>query len=81
MTTKLTLTIDKEVIEGAKVYAKSTQRSLSELVQKFLENLIKKEKEESKTSVIDKLAGSLPLPQDFDYDKALDEYYTKKYGL
>ena len=39
MTTKLTLTIEKSVIEKAKRYAKGTQRSLSEMVQKYLESL------------------------------------------
>ena len=40
MTTKLTLTVEKSVIEKAKKYAKGTQRSLSEMVQKYLESLV-----------------------------------------
>ena len=42
MTTKLTLTIEKDIIDKAKIYAKGTQRSLSEIVQKQLENLVLK---------------------------------------
>lgn len=79
MTTKLTLTIEKSVIEKAKRYAKGTQRSLSEMVQKYLESLEMENTEPKVGSKIDQLAGSLPLPEDFDTDKALDEYYTKKY--
>jgi predicted HicB family RNase H-like nuclease len=39
MGTKLTLTVEKEVIERAKSYAKSNGRSLSELVENFLESI------------------------------------------
>lgn len=82
MTTKLTLTIEKSVIEKAKKYAKGTQRSLSEMVQKYLESLVEKEKEVNELSPkIKELAGSLKMPENFDYDKALDEYYKEKYKL
>jgi len=82
MTTKLTLTIEKSVIEKAKKYAKGTQRSLSEMVQKYLESLVEKEKEVNELSPkIKELAGSLKMPENFDYDKALDEYYKEKYEL
>jgi hypothetical protein len=39
MTTKLTLTVEKAIIERAKIYAKNTGRSLSELVEKYLETI------------------------------------------
>ncbi len=82
MTTKLTLTIEKSVIEKAKKYAKGTQRSLSEMVQKYLESLIETGNNDNELSPkIKELAGSLKMPEDFDYDKALDEYYKEKYGL
>ncbi|WP_312075958.1 DUF6364 family protein [Chryseobacterium sp.] len=83
MTTKLTLTIEKSVIEKAKKYAKGTQRSLSEMVQKYLESLVEKETKtvDDLSPVVKKLAGSLRLPENFDYDKALDEYYKEKHSL
>lgn len=82
MTTKLTLTIEKSVIERAKIYAKGTQRSLSEMVQKYLESITEKPLDKDEISPkIKKIAGSLPLPKDFDDKKALDEYYSKKYSL
>lgn len=81
MTTKLTLTIDKAVIEKAKIYAKGTQRSLSEMVQNYLESLTNQDMDEKKLSPkMQRLAGRLPLPKDFDDKKALDEYYEKKYN-
>lgn len=39
MTVKLTLTVEKTTIEKAKHYAKNTGRSLSELVEKYLETI------------------------------------------
>ncbi len=37
MTTKLTLTVEKSVIERAKSHAKNSVRSLSELIENYLE--------------------------------------------
>ena len=81
MTTKLTLTVEKSVIEKAKKYAKGTQRSLSEIVQKYLESLFEESDKSELSPKIKKLAGSLKLPENFDYDKALDDYYKEKYDL
>ena len=81
MTTKLTLTVEKSVIEKAKKYAKGTQRSLSEMVQKYLESLVEESDKSELSPKIRKLAGSLKLPENFDYDKALDDYYKEKYDL
>jgi len=39
MKTKLTLTIEKSVIENAKQYAKESGQSLSELIQNYLNRL------------------------------------------
>jgi predicted HicB family RNase H-like nuclease len=39
MTTKLTLTVEKDVIERAKSYAKVSGKSLSELIEQYLETL------------------------------------------
>lgn len=52
MKTKLTLTIEKAVIENAKQYAQETGQSLSELVQNYLSRLLigSKPKEELKVA-------------------------------
>ena len=39
MNTKLTLSLDKEIIEQAKIYAKGTGRSLSEMVESYFKSL------------------------------------------
>ncbi|HSD09261.1 DUF6364 family protein [Flavobacterium sp.] len=82
MNTKLTLSLDKEVIEKAKSYAKQTGRSLSELVEAYFENLTSKsEKEDEIHPKVKKLIGRITLPEDFDENKARDEYYKEKYGI
>ncbi|RKX76097.1 MAG: hypothetical protein DRP87_12820 [Spirochaetes bacterium] len=39
MLTKLTLTIDKRVVEQAKLYAKKKHRSVSKIVEEYLMNV------------------------------------------
>ncbi|HOD59041.1 MAG TPA: DUF6364 family protein [Rectinema sp.] len=39
MRTKLTLTIDKQVVDKAKLYAKKKNRSVSKLVEEYLKSI------------------------------------------
>ena len=80
MTTKLTLTVEKTVIEKAKAYAKKTGRSLSELVENYLEAITLNEKEENLSPRLKKIVGVVKLPHDFDEEKELSDYYKKKHG-
>ncbi|MEN9942072.1 MAG: hypothetical protein RLZZ91_73 [Bacteroidota bacterium] len=48
MQTKLTLIMDKKLIEEAKVYAKETQQSLSQLVSEQLERILCKNEDPDK---------------------------------
>lgn len=47
MNTKLTLNLDKEIINEAKIYAKSHRVSLSKLIENYLNSLTQKSKEKS----------------------------------
>jgi hypothetical protein len=82
MTTKLTLTIDDSVIAVAKKYAKNKGKSLSDIVENYLMTLTSNDnKDESISPRILKLMGTVELPEDFDYKKALTSGLTKKYKL
>jgi hypothetical protein len=83
MNTKLTLSLEKEVIEQAKIYAKETGRSLSEMVESYFRNLTSKRDSDYKDvdPKIRKLIGRITLPDDFDIKKAKEEYYKEKYGI
>ncbi len=80
MTAKLTLTIEESVIIKAKSYAKNTGRSLSELIENYLET-ITSEHEEKKdiSSKLSKIVGSVKLPEDFDEDQELQNYLEEKH--
>ena len=47
MKTKLTLNLDKELIDDAKTYAKENQVSLSKLIENYLHSLTKRSKKAS----------------------------------
>ena len=81
MTTKLTLTVEKDVIESAKLYAKQNGRSLSALIENYLKALVQKENhEEDLSPKVKELMGSIKLPKGFDYKKELTEVLSKKYA-
>ena len=81
MSTKLTLTVEKDIIERAKVYANQRGRSLSDLVENFLRSLISKESESNELSPkVKKLLGSVKVQKNFDYKKELSEAINKKYS-
>ena len=81
MNTKLTLSLEKEVIEKAKIYAKGTGRSLSEMVENYFKSLVVKPEEKDIHPKVKKLIGRITLPEDFDIKKAREEYYKEKYGI
>ncbi|GJM31248.1 MAG: hypothetical protein DHS20C18_02490 [Saprospiraceae bacterium] len=83
MSTKLTLTLEKEVIEAAKKYANEKGQSLSELVENYFKFLTKDSKVETKIELSPKvksLKGILKVNEDFDYKKILEEEIIKKHG-
>ena len=80
MTTKLTLTVEEDVIKKAKSYAKHTGRSLSELIEKYLETLTDEHKDTGQISPkLKRLIGSVKLPADFDEKKELNTYFENKH--
>ena len=85
MDTKLTLKLDQEVIEKAKKYASSQNRSLSRLIETYLRTLVDTEKEsgpESRipiTPYVKSLGLKLPIPEDLDEKKAYRDYLKEKH--
>ena len=84
MNTKLTLTLEKEVIEIAKKYAKEKGQSLSEMVENYFKFITIRENviEEKELSYkVKKLRGIIKTEDNFDYKKTLTEELSKKYGV
>ena len=83
MITKLTLTLEKEVIEEAKSVAREKGQSLSELVENYFKLLIKRTPADEEHQLSEKVAslrGTLKVDDDFDYKSILEEELMKKYG-
>lgn len=79
MNTKLTLTVEKSIIEKAKSYAKYTGRSLSELIQNYLETITQVETPQKMSPKLKKIVGAVKLPKNFDEEKELRSYFEKKH--
>ena len=66
MNTKLTLNLDKEIIQEAKTYAKSQSVSLSKLIENYLNSITRNSKKKSSVSpLVESLIGIIPS----DYDQ------------
>ncbi len=79
MATKLTLTVEKTIIERAKSYAKKTGRSLSELIESYLENITEENFNSDLSPKLKKLIGSVKLPEGFDEEQELRSAIEKKH--
>ena len=81
MDSKLTLSIDKDVANKAKIYARSKGRSLSDLIENYLKLLTKNSAIEDTeySPIVKSLLGSITLPNDFDYKKEIANSIAKKY--
>lgn len=84
MDAKLTLKLDKYVIDKAKEYATSHQRSLSRLIESYLKALIEKDKSQMSEEIeispfVKSMKTGVKLPADYDYKKAYGDYLAEKY--
>jgi hypothetical protein len=83
MSTKLTLTIEKEVIKIAKQYAKERGQSLSEIVENYFKFVTEKRiktKEKQLSPRVKRLRGIIKTDYGLDYKQILTEELLKKYG-
>jgi hypothetical protein len=84
MDTKLTLKLDKFVIEKAKNYASSHKRSLSRIIESYLRSLISQddpnETDEIRiSSFVKSMSTGVSIPADLDYKKEYSDYLSDKH--
>jgi len=85
MDTKLTLKLDKDVIERAKEYASSHRRSLSRIIESYLQSLTVREDSETDENAdqispfVKSMSTGVHIPADLDYKKDYSNYLTEKY--
>lgn len=74
MITKLTLTIEKTVIERAKDYAQKTGRSLSDLIESYLESIIQSNKDNDTAKLpakLKRLFGATNISANLNHKKEI----------
>lgn len=84
MDTKLTLKLDKYVIDRAKEYASSQKRSLSGMIEAYLKTLIMKDNSQPDNDIeispfVKSLRTGVKVPADYDYKIAYRDYLAEKY--
>lgn len=81
MDTKLTLKLNKSVIEKAKEYASNKKISLSRIIEAYLQSLTS-EIENSEFEIspfVRSIATGVKIPTDLDYKKDYSDYLMEKY--
>ncbi|MDR0795288.1 MAG: DUF6364 family protein [Tannerella sp.] len=80
MNTKLTLNVDKIVIEEAKIYAKENNISLSKLFENYINAISRTSSKTGKASpLVKSLTGIIP-DEKIDLNSAYTDYLSKKYS-
>ena len=83
MTTKLTLSLEKDVINQAKKFAREKNKSLSRIIEEYLVELTAKRTLKSEEKLLPpisrELAGSVNAKGNMDLRKELADYLNRKY--
>ncbi len=84
MDKKLTLKLDKDVIDKAKEYAASQKRSLSGIIESYLKTLISEGKAQPDSDIgispfVKSLRTGVKIPADYDYKKEYGDFLAEKY--
>ena len=84
MDAKLTLKLKKSVIEKAKRYAASNQKSLSRMIEAYLESITADKNQESKEEIeispfVKSLSTGTSIPNNIDYKQEYSNHQSDKY--
>lgn len=82
MYTKLTLNIDKTIVEQAKKYAKKNGQSLSKLIESYLRMVSEKPENIEDLEIspeVKSLMGSFKAAKDLDYKEELSKAIARKH--
>lgn len=84
MDTKLTLKLDKFVIEQAKEYASSHKRSLSRIIESYLRSLINRDKNDDESDIeispfVRSISTGVNIPGDLDYKSEILNHLIEKH--
>lgn len=79
MDTKLTLKLNKHIIENAKKYAKEKKISLSKMIEAYLQSITSESDDKPEiTPFVESLSGVVNFTE-IDYKKDYSDYLNEKY--
>lgn len=84
MDTKLTLKLDKFVIEQAKEYASSHKRSLSKIIESYLKSLVSQSQKKDDDDIeispfVKSMSTGINIPADLNYKEEFLNHMDEKY--
>ncbi|MFW0715827.1 DUF6364 family protein [Pedobacter sp. N23S346] len=81
MDSKLTLKLNQEIIERAKLYASEKKLSLSRLIENYLDSLTndQKKNELQISPFVKSLTSGVKIPADYDYKKDRADHLAEKH--
>jgi len=80
MNIKLTINLDKDIIDEAKTYAKNNHLTLSKLIENYLYSLTRTPEKKSKVSpLVESLTGVIPSVN-YDDKKEYRDHLSEKYA-
>jgi hypothetical protein len=82
MDTKLTLKLDKFVIEQAKEYASSHKRSLSRIIESYLKSLVSQNKNNDDIEIspfVKSMSTGINIPANLNYKDEFLKHMDEKY--
>jgi len=81
METKLTLRLNKSVIDRAKEYAHNQNISLSKMIESYLDSITHQDSATKPeiTPLVKSLSGVIQLDNDYDFKKDYAKFLTNKY--
>ena len=81
MNAKLTLSLDRDIIEQAKGFSRSQHKSLSKLIEGYLRQVVhnKEEAEEHATPLVARLSGVIDAVKLGDHKSEYADYLSEKY--
>jgi hypothetical protein len=81
MDTKLTLKLDKDIIDKAKIFAKKRNISLSKMIEHYLDYLLKSKDSDEYSMLVNELSGIIKLPKDYNLKEDYTDYLVTKHNI
>jgi hypothetical protein len=82
MDAKLTIKLDKAIIEEAKAYAAAQNRSLSRLIESYLQSLVSTTENIAEIPIspfVRSISAGSKIPKDLDYKNEYREHLLEKH--